>query len=610
MQSVLPQTQRVIKSGFTRSRRVNSQTKDPSTHHKIVIEGLGIKKEVDFWKFFADRCKDAPKPKQVWTPEVLVDSDKLVLMYPQNPLNFDDAFNQWQHLLQDDPRVQIRKTNEYHYLMPRIHKNLPDIQDVVLPWWKMPYEEQLAKKETEFKSVIVDIFEQALINNPSNASTTWGKRIPNEGLYFWEGIHASPVIDGFRNQFDFEISGKDLPGEEYREIFQKFQLENPGVPPPLTLGKKVVVGNVVVRNRADVVTQDVQHCRHVPERMKTVIRAVQQLVEESGMPHYNQHLHEGFWRNVSISSWTTGDGLVKFVVNKSALSKEEYEKYFVEPAKRILQPLINEGYLSGVSVQPYGGVSVASPNAPYQVLLGKSTSREKVLGHTFKISPESFFQTNTRATDVAFGLLQKWTENQSLEGNSGENSEKTQRNLLDVGCGVGIIGILLAKNYHRVLGFDQISSAVDNANLNAKLNGASNCIFVKGDFTNGRVDEIDFSSLDESDHPVDVVLDPPRAGVSGELLESILYNPKVQNIYYMACDAHKGFRDNAKALLNQRFGFEPIRAAGIDMFPHTPKLEVLFQFSRQKGFMPPLRPTRSYTDRHRRLPYPPRREQM
>lgn len=133
------------------------------------------------------------------------------------------------------------------------------------------------------------------------------------------------------------------------------------------------------------------------------------------------------------------------------------------------------------------------PKMPIDVLLGDGYIHEELLGLKFRISASSFFQVNTEAAEVLYSKCAEWC-------NVGKKTT-----LLDVCCGTGTIGLTMAPHVDKVIGIDMVPEAIEDAHLNAKLNGIENV-----EYFAGRVEtKLDlFSRKDDED--VVAVLDPAR----------------------------------------------------------------------------------------------------
>ncbi len=193
--------------------------------------------------------------------------------------------------------------------------------------------------------------------------------------------------------------------------------------------------------------------------------------------------------------------------------------------------------------------------------LGTSVLNLDVEGLGLRAEEGNFFQVN-------------WDQNRRmvttvLDFAAPEKSET----VLDLYCGIGNFSLPLAKRAARVVGIESGFSAVENARLNARLNGIGNAEFIADDLQKG------LKTLLERKTRADVVvLDPPRAGATLKTLERILaFVP--HRIVYVSCNPSTLARDLKFLRL---FGFRPDRLQPVDMFPWTWHIECVVELLRQE----------------------------
>lgn len=147
-----------------------------------------------------------------------------------------------------------------------------------------------------------------------------------------------------------------------------------------------------------------------------------------------------------------------------------------------------------------------------KILKGKGYIKEKLGNYTYIISPDSFFQINSKGAEI---LYDKILEYASFKGNE---------RVLDLYCGTGSIGIYINKYVKKVLGIEINESAVKDANFNKKENNLNNIDFICSD------------ASDISDTYFDVIIvDPPRSGLNDKTINKLL-ELKVSKIIYVSCD--------------------------------------------------------------------------
>ncbi len=193
------------------------------------------------------------------------------------------------------------------------------------------------------------------------------------------------------------------------------------------------------------------------------------------------------------------------------------------------------------------------------LLYGEDFLMEEVLGLKFKISPFSFFQTNTKGSEVLYSKAREY----ALECLANDEVSETKKVgvIYDLYSGTGTIAQLMAPVAEKVYGIEIIEEAVEAARENAKLNGLSNCEFIAGDV---------LKKLDEVEEKPDlIILDPPRDGVNPKALQKIL-SYGVEHMVYISCKPTSLARDLEIFKAN---GYEPVKGCCVDMFPNTQHVE-------------------------------------
>ena len=402
----------------------------------------------------------------------------------------------------------------------------------------LPYEEQLKLKEGQIR----EMMDRAV-----------------DGSYVWEGIKPSPAVFGYRNKMEFSF------GDEYKNG-------------PMALG---------MHKRGsfhDIVT--VKGCRIVDEDYQRILACTLEAAEESGLPYYHRIKHTGFFRHllvrkavktkeILVDLITAGEadgcllnGAGKCLMNeadKCSMKEEERGgaagggtvKFLKDWAKRI-QSLPLEGKIIGILHTRNDSVADVVKDEGTEVLYGQDYFYEELLGLRFKITPFSFFQTNSLGAEVLYKTARSYI---------GDTKDKV---IFDLYSGTGTIAQILAPVAKKVVGVEIVEEAVEAARENARLNGLSNCSFWAGDVLRV-IDEL-------NEVPDLIVLDPPRDGVNPKALEKIA-NFGVDRMVYIACKPTSLVRD--LEMLQGR-GYKVERVGGVDMFPGTWHIETIVALSRIK----------------------------
>jgi 23S rRNA (uracil1939-C5)-methyltransferase len=187
---------------------------------------------------------------------------------------------------------------------------------------------------------------------------------------------------------------------------------------------------------------------------------------------------------------------------------------------------------------------------------GEGYITEKMEGFRFKISPKSFFQTNTRQGEMLYKIARDFAE---LDGS---------QVVYDLYCGTGSIGIFVSGGASKIVGVEAIADAVEDARINAQLNNIGHAQFFAGDVT--EVCNDDFFA--QHGRPDVVITDPPRAGMHDKLVKKLL-EIAAPVVVYVSCNPATQARD--LALLSEKYAVTRIQP--VDMFPHTLHIENVVQ---------------------------------
>jgi len=285
----------------------------------------------------------------------------------------------------------------------------------------------------------------------------------------------------------------------------------------------------------------VQHPQNV-EMINTIRQAAQKYVELKYFPVEKDPLPLN--RATIRSSFATGKSLISFTgpgtsKNDPFILKKNLEK---------LAELIT----TAAGKKPPSGIVLCQPDKAGNLdidLSGQPYLEEDILPFRYRISPRSFFQVNPQQ---AGKLYEKAA---SLSG--------SPRTAYDLYCGTGNFALYLSKTAEQVIGIDSDSSAIKDAKENAILNKISNVQFI-----NARVEEMPDILL-KGNHPVTIIINPPRQGCSPVLLD-IIVRAKPERIVYISCNPATLARDISRL---QQSNFAVSVVQPVDMFPQTSHVE-------------------------------------
>jgi 23S rRNA (uracil1939-C5)-methyltransferase len=191
-----------------------------------------------------------------------------------------------------------------------------------------------------------------------------------------------------------------------------------------------------------------------------------------------------------------------------------------------------------------------------RVIYGKGYVIERLEDFQFKIGPKSFFQTNTRQGERLYQVTRDF---------AGLTGKET---VYDLYCGTGSIGIFVSRQAARIVGVEVISEAAEDARENAALNRIDHARFFCGDVTALCQDRF----FEENGRPDVIITDPPRAGMSEQLVAKIL-EIGAPTVVYVSCNPATQARD--LHWLDGRYAVT--RVQPVDMFPHTHHIENIVQ---------------------------------
>lgn len=311
-----------------------------------------------------------------------------------------------------------------------------------------------------------------------------------------------------------------------------------------------------------------EDCVTTSETARAVARCLTPVFQKLKLEPYDKRTHEGYWRQVTCREGTrTGQVIVSVVVNPSALEGEQSigkasavsDKDCQRSIVSALRNHFGEEKELGVFWQPSNDKSAIAGDIPTIHLHGIKGLYEEMCGLRFRIQPTAFFQVNTVMAEKLYKLI----------GDLARVDANTA--VFDVCCGTGTIGLSLARRAHSVVGIEMNESAVADARYNAQLNGIQNATFIAGKVEHKIHDAI---QQIEGNRECVVILDPPRAGLPMNVISAVRAMRAVRRIVYVACEPNNFWR-NALGFCRPRSKafrlepFRPVKAYGLDLFPHT-----------------------------------------
>ncbi|MBQ7585662.1 MAG: 23S rRNA (uracil(1939)-C(5))-methyltransferase RlmD [Desulfovibrionaceae bacterium] len=384
------------------------------------------------------------------------------------------------------------------------------------PLQTLPYEAQL---QTKTKLLSATLMNQAKLKAEDLAKVL-------------DPILASPQICGYRNKIEWAFGSHPK-------------------------SKKTILGQREAKSSQVILTED---CMLFKAKAKPIIYALGKEVASSDLPPFTLELNnrkphgQGFWRFFILrETRDENDSSLKWlaqIITSKASAKER--KIVAKIALKLLQEF--KSLKAIVHEERLSCDRLSQGQNRLQIFAQKGQDSNIMLplgGQSFLMDPAAFFQVNLSAAEILVSSLQKKLKPYL----------KPASTLLDLYCGVGVWGLLLAHFFDQVVGVEVNPKASASAQNNAKRLGYKHCSFFCG---------LAEQKLGLQGQVSTVILDPPRSGLQNATLKH-LFNLKPETILYVSCNPQTLARD-LKLMLTQ---YELQSITPIDFFPHTIHLETL-----------------------------------
>jgi 23S rRNA (uracil1939-C5)-methyltransferase len=387
-------------------------------------------------------------------------------------------------------------------------------------WQMLPYEQQLVYKH---KQVFDNLTRIAKIPLPV---------IPP--------ILGAKETQGYRNKVEYTFATeKFIPFEEFKAM------KAAGLEPTKSIG----AGGFHARGFFEKVVE-IDTCYLQSEPTNEIRKTAVQFAIENEMPFYNIKQHQGWLRNMFIRNTTKGEWMVNVILGYDGGEKREaLLNLFLKKFPQITTLLYTINEKRNDSMQ----------DLLPQVYFGTGYITEALENFDFKISPKSFFQTNSKQAESLYQVTRNFAE---LTG---------KEVVYDLYCGTGSIGIFCSKEAKKIIGVEVVADAIEDAKENASINNLSHTAFFAGDV----IDICDDAFFDTHGKPDVIITDPPRAGMHDKLVKKLL-EIQAPLIVYVSCNPATQARD--LSLLGEKYTVTKIQP--VDMFPHTLHIENVVQLKR------------------------------
>ncbi|MBU3676322.1 MAG: 23S rRNA (uracil(1939)-C(5))-methyltransferase RlmD [Chitinophagaceae bacterium] len=384
-------------------------------------------------------------------------------------------------------------------------------------WQMLPYDKQIAYKEEQVKDQL--------------------RRIGHVQVAEHRSILGCSETHLYRNKLEFTFSNKRfLSGAE---------LNNPDVSPnhpSLGFHAPGLFDKVI----------PIEVCHLQAEPTNAIRNFVRNYALAREYSFYDHRAHTGFLRNLMIRVATTGQVLVNLVFAEDRSNDIQTMMQAIQTAFPTITSLhytVNTKFNDSLYDQDI------------RLFSGTPYIEEKLEDFTFRISPKSFFQTNTQQATVLYSLVRELADLKGTE------------TVYDLYCGTGSIGIFLSPGAKKIIGVETVADAIEDAKINAQINGIEGAEFYAGDV----IDVCNDAFFEQHGHPDIVIIDPPRAGCHDKLLQKLL-QIGAPRILYVSCNPATQARDLAVLQADYTIAV----SQPVDLFPHTHHIENVALLERKK----------------------------
>ena len=350
-------------------------------------------------------------------------------------------------------------------------------------------------------------------------------------------ILGSELTERYRNKLEFTFSNKRwLTQEEVDKDFKYDQMNAVGFHIPGAFDKVLAI----------------DECHLMDDICNRIRNGVRDYAYEHNYTFFDLRSQEGMLRNMMIRiAEDENDRSIKglmVVMQFKIVAPEEEAKML-----QLLQYMADTWpEITSLIYVINNKCNDTIGDLPIYVFKGEDHIIEEMEGLKFKVGPKSFYQTNSRQ---AYNLYKVTRDFAGLTGDE---------LVYDLYTGTGTIANFVSRKARQVIGIEYVPEAIEDAKVNSALNGIDNTLFFAGDMK----DILNQEFINEYGRPDVIITDPPRAGMHGDVIDTILFaEPK--RIVYVSCNPATQARD--LSLLDVKY--KVLRVQPVDMFPHTHHVE-------------------------------------
>ncbi len=292
---------------------------------------------------------------------------------------------------------------------------------------------------------------------------------------------------------------------------------------------------------------DIDRCHLQDDFSNRLRKFIKAYGKEHALPFYDLRAQQGFLRSLMVRMASTGEIMA---VISFGDDRQDDIKALLEAVKAEFPEITSLMYVVNTKLNDTIG------DLDILCFSGKEYIEEEMEGLRFRVGPKSFYQTNSRQ---AYELYKVARDFAGLKGDE---------LVYDLYTGTGTIANFVSRRARKVVGIEYVPEAIEDAKVNSAVNGIENTLFFAGDMK----DVLTPAFIEEHGRPDVMIVDPPRAGMHGDVVKVIL-DAAPRRIVYVSCNPATQARDLA---LMDRF-YEVTAVQPVDMFPHTQHVENVVQ---------------------------------
>lgn len=294
---------------------------------------------------------------------------------------------------------------------------------------------------------------------------------------------------------------------------------------------------------------DVKNCYLQPEPSNSIRLAIRELALKNKIPFFDLRSQQGFLRTLCIRTAKPDQTMI--ILQVTSYNKEWLDLLLGMIAEKFPQVNSINYVVNSKKNDSFADLDVICwKGTPYITELMPKADGSGML--QFRVGPKSFYQTNAQQAyelyKIAFGMAE-------LKGDE---------LVYDLYTGTGTIANFVASKAKKVIGLEYVAPAIEDAKVNAQLNGITNTDFLAGDIK----DLLDDKFLQTHGRPDVIITDPPRAGMHEDVCRMLL-KAAPEKIVYVSCNVATQARD--LKILSEKYVITAVQP--VDMFPHTMHVE-------------------------------------